>query len=57
VMIALVHIDNRLAMGISLFIFSTAIAACLAVLMVYDRPFGAGRFTVTPAVLRAVITN
>jgi len=57
VTIALVHIDNRLAMGISLFIFSIAIAACLAVLMVYDRPFGAGGFTVTPAVLRAVTTN
>jgi hypothetical protein len=55
VTIALVHIDNRLAMGISF--FSTAVAACLAVLMVYDRPFGAGGFTVTPAILRAVITN
>jgi hypothetical protein len=52
--IALVHIGNRLAMGVSLLIFSTAIAACLAVLMIYDRPFGAGGFTVTPAALRAV---
>jgi Protein of unknown function (DUF4239) len=57
VTIALIHIDNRLAMGISVFIFSTAIAACLVVLMVYDRPFGAGGFTVKPAILRAVITN
>jgi len=54
VTMALVHVDNRLAMGISLFIFSTAVAACLTVLMDYDRPFGAGGFTVTPAVLRAV---
>ena len=54
VTIALVHVENRLAMGISLFIFSTAVAACLTVLMDYDRPFGAGGFTVTPSILRAV---
>ena len=57
VTIALIHIDNRLAMGIAVFIFSTGIATCLVVLMVYDRPFGAGGFIVKPAVLRAVITN
>jgi hypothetical protein len=57
VTIALVHVDNRLAMGISLFIFSAAVAACLTVLMDYDRPFGAGGFTVTPAILRAVTNS
>jgi uncharacterized membrane protein len=57
VTIALIHIDKRLAMAISMFIFSTATAACLVLLMVYDRPFGAGGFTVTPDVLRAVMPN
>jgi hypothetical protein len=57
VTIALVHIDKRLAMAIGMFIFSTAIATCLVLLMVYDRPFGAGGSTVTPAVLRAVMPN
>jgi hypothetical protein len=57
VTIALLHIDKRVAMAISMFIFSTAVAACLVLLMVYDRPFGAGGFAVTPAVLRAVMPN
>lgn len=52
--IAMMHIDNRLAMAITLFIFSTAVAICLVLLMVYDRPFGAGGSTVPPTVLRAV---
>jgi hypothetical protein len=57
VTIALVHIDRRLAMGVTLFIFSTAIAICLVLLAVSDRPFGAGGFTVRPTVLRAVVPN
>ena len=57
VTIALIHIDKRLAMAISMFIFSTAIATCLVLLLVYDRPFGAGGFTVSPIVLRAVMPN
>ena len=57
VTIALVHIDRRLAMGVTLFIFSTAVAICLVLLLVYDRPFGAGGFTVGPTVLRAVVPD
>jgi hypothetical protein len=53
----MVHIENQLAMAITLFIFSTALAICLVLLMVYDRPFGAGGFTVPPTVLRAVMPN
>jgi hypothetical protein len=55
--IALVHIDRPLAMGVTLFIFSTAIAICLILLFAYDRPFGAGGFIVPPTVLRAVVPN
>jgi hypothetical protein len=57
VTIALVHIDRWLAMGVTLFIFSTAMAICLVLLLVYDRPFGAGGFTVRPSALRAVVPN
>jgi hypothetical protein len=57
VTIALTHIDKRLAMATAMFIFSTAVATCLVLLMVYDRPFGAGGSTVTPVVLRAVMPN
>jgi hypothetical protein len=57
VTIAMVHIETQLAMAITLFIFSTALAICLVLLMVYDRPFGAGGFTVPPTVLRAVMPN
>jgi len=57
VTIALIHINKRLAMATSMTIFSTAIAICLILLMVYDRPFRPGGFTVTPAVLRAVMPN
>jgi len=57
VTIALVHIDRRLAMGVTLFIFSTAVAICLVLLLVYDRPFGAGGFTVGPTVLRSIVPD
>jgi hypothetical protein len=57
VTLALVHIDRPLAIGITLFIFSTAIAICLVLLLVYDQPFGAGGFTVQPTALRAVVPN
>ncbi len=57
VTIAMVHIENQLAMAVTLFIFSTALAVCMVLLMVYDRPFGAGGFTVSPTVLRAVVPN
>jgi CHASE2 domain-containing sensor protein len=57
VTLAIVHIEKRLAMAIALSIFSTAIAICLVLLMVYDRPLGAGGFTVPPTVIRAVVPN
>jgi Protein of unknown function (DUF4239) len=57
VTIAMIHIASRLAMLITLFIFSTAIAVCLVLLMVYDRPFGTGGFVVRPTVLLDVMPN
>jgi uncharacterized protein DUF4239 len=52
--LAMVLIEHRLAMAITMFIYSTAIAICLVLLLVYDRPFGAGGFVIRPTVLQAV---
>lgn len=52
--IAMVHVDRRATTAVNLFIFSTAVAACLVLLMVYDRPFATGGNTLQPAPLREV---
>ena len=57
VTLAMVHIQNRVAMAITMFIFSTAIAACVVLLMVYDRPFGTGGFVIQPTVLRDIMPD
>jgi len=53
--LAMLHIGNRLAMAVTMFIFSTAIAVCLVLLMVYDRPFGVGGFVTKPTMLRDIM--
>jgi hypothetical protein len=55
--LALIHIHDRVAMAVTMFIFSTAVAICLVLLMVYDRPFGAGGFVIQPTVLRDVVPD
>ena len=55
VTIAMIHLDNGLAKATALFIFSTASALCLVLLAVFDQPFGAGGFTVSPTLLRHVV--
>jgi uncharacterized protein DUF4239 len=55
--IAFVHIASRLAMLVTMFIFSTAVAVCLILLMIYDKPFGAGGIVIPPTVLRDVIPD
>jgi hypothetical protein len=52
--LAMVLIEQRLATAITMFIYSTAVAMCLVLLLVYDRPFGAGGFVIQPKVLQAV---
>jgi hypothetical protein len=54
---AMVLIEERLAMAITMFIYSTGIAACLVLLMVYDRPFGIGGFVIQPTVFRDIMPN
>ncbi len=54
VTVAMVHIDRIATVAINLFIISTAIGACLVLLMVHDRPFTAGGSTVQPDAFREI---
>ena len=54
IIIAMVHLDRRATSAIYLFVFSTAVAASLVLLMINDRPFSAGGFTVGPAALQQI---
>ncbi len=54
IIIAMVHLDRRATSAINLFVFSTAVAAGLVLLMINDRPFSAGGFTVGPAALQQI---
>jgi hypothetical protein len=45
---AVVHMDRSLAMAVNLFILSTALAVCLVLLLVNDRPFSAGGSEIRP---------
>lgn len=55
--IAMVHIDRRVTAAINLAVFATAVAACLVLLMVNDRPFAAGGVTLDPGVLREIAVS
>jgi hypothetical protein len=52
--IAMVHLERSTTVAVNLFIFSTAVAACLVLLMVNDRPFATGGITIEPAALREI---
>jgi uncharacterized protein DUF4239 len=56
VTIAMVHVDNRQARRITLFIFATAVAVSTLVIMAYDHPYGGG-VLVTPRLLQEVIPD
>ena len=55
--VAMVHIDRLVTTAINLFVYSTAVAACLALLIVYDGPFAAGGSSVEPTALRDISVN
>ena len=57
VTIAAIHINVRPAMALTMFVFSTAVAMCLILLMVYDRPFGSGGFTLPPTAYREAMPD
>lgn len=55
VIIAAIHVNEPVAMAIALFVFSTAMAACLVLLMENDRPFSAGGITLSPSAFREIV--
>jgi hypothetical protein len=57
VTLAAIHIHAQLAMAIAMFVFSTAVAMSLVLLMVYDRPFGSGGFTLPPTAYREAMPD
>lgn len=54
VTISMIHVDRRATTAVNLIIFSSALAACLVLLMVNDRPFAAGGNTVMPTPIEEV---
>jgi hypothetical protein len=50
----MIHIGRPTAMAVTLVIFSTGVAVCLLLLMVYDRPFAAGGVTISPTAYREI---
>jgi hypothetical protein len=52
--IAMVHIERRCTAAINMVILATGIAVCLTLLLVHDRPFVAGGYTVQPVALREI---
>lgn len=55
--VAMVHIDRPVAMAVNLFILSTALAVCLVLLLVNDRPFSAGGFEIRPDSLGQIVVQ
>jgi amino acid transporter len=55
--IALIHIDNRPALWVTMTIFSTAVAVCLTLLMVYDRPYASGGVTMQPTLFLETVVD
>ena len=56
VTLAMVHIDRPAAAVSSMLVLSTAIAATLVLLLVYDRPLSSGGITLQPIALREIKT-
>ena len=52
--IAMLHVGRHATTAINLFIFSTAVAACLVILMINDRPFNSGGIVVQQGPLHQV---
>jgi hypothetical protein len=55
--LAAVHLESRLAMAFTMFVFATAVGVCMVLLMIYDRPFDVGGFVIEPKMLRDVMPD
>jgi hypothetical protein len=54
VTIGLIHLERRMTAAAGMFLYSTAVACCLMLLMIHDRPFSPGGYVVQPSALRQV---
>jgi hypothetical protein len=52
--LASVHIDRAITAGFGVFVLSTAFASCLILLLINDRPFSEGGYTVQPIALHQI---
>jgi hypothetical protein len=52
--ITMIHVGRHVTTVVNLFVFSTAVAACVVLLMINDRPFTSGGITVLPTSLLEV---
>ena len=52
--IAMVHVDRPATVAVNLLLYATAVAACLVLLMVNERPFATGGITLHPEALQAI---
>lgn len=52
--IAMLHVGRHATTVVNLFVFSTAVAACIVLLMINDRPFTSGGITVMPTSLQQI---
>jgi hypothetical protein len=52
--IAMLHVGRHATTAVSLFIFSTAVATCLVILMINDRPLTSGGLVLQPRALHEV---
>ena len=52
--IAMIHVGRHVTTVVNLLVFSTAVATCVVLLMINDRPFTAGGITVLPTPLQEV---
>ena len=55
--IAMLHVDSRAATLITMFLFGTAVAASMLLIMAYDQPFSSGGVRVLPTALQGVMPN
>jgi hypothetical protein len=54
--IAMVHVDRRLTVGITMGLFATGVAVSLFLIAAYDQPFG-GELAVSPAPLLQALSD
>ena len=55
--IAMLHVDSPAATLITMFLFGTAVAASMLLIVAYDQPFSSGGIRVLPTALQDVMPD